>query len=97
MESNPNKDRDRPQTKPPATSEAAFLLPPPYRLRREVGMWKDWLERTLTRNKAPVMLASEIMCAPANSNELGRSPDASARAHADKKSTTVKPLEPAGV
>lgn len=35
-------------------------------------MWKDWLERTLTRNKAPVMLASEIMCSePANSNEFG--------------------------
>ncbi len=35
-------------------------------------MWKDWLERTLTRNKAPVMLASEIVCAePANNNVFG--------------------------
>jgi len=60
-------------------------------------MWKDWLERTLTRNKAPVMLASEIMCAPANGNELGSapmaSPGASTRSHADK-SAADKPLEP---
>jgi hypothetical protein len=35
-------------------------------------MWKDWLERTLTRNKAPVMLAAEIMCdEPANNNDSG--------------------------
>jgi len=35
-------------------------------------MWKDWLERTLTRNKAPVMLAAEIMCVePANNNIFG--------------------------
>jgi hypothetical protein len=35
-------------------------------------MWKDWLERTLTRNKVPVMLASEITCLePANGNEYG--------------------------
>ena len=35
-------------------------------------MWKDWLERTLTRNKAPVMLAAEIMCVePANNNVFG--------------------------
>ena len=35
-------------------------------------MWKDWLERTLTRNKAPVMLAAEIHCVePANSNVFG--------------------------
>jgi hypothetical protein len=61
-------------------------------------MWKDWLERTLTRNKVPVMLASEIMCAPANSNEFGTppAPEASARAHADK-STADKPLEPVEV
>ncbi|MGH6981982.1 MAG: hypothetical protein ACREFC_12325 [Stellaceae bacterium] len=33
-------------------------------------MWKDWLERTLTVNKVPVMLASEITCVePANGNE----------------------------
>ena len=32
-------------------------------------MWKDWLERTLTRNNAPVMLASELLCPePANGN-----------------------------
>lgn len=35
-------------------------------------MWKDWLERTLTRNKMPVMLASEIACPePANGNAYG--------------------------
>ena len=51
-------------------------------------MWKDWLERTLTRNKAPVMLAAEIMCVdPANGNERGRmSPgDAAAHARTDRK------------
>lgn len=49
-------------------------------------MWKDWLERTLTRNKAPVMLASEIMCAePANSNIGGTAATAAeTHAHADK-------------
>ncbi len=50
-------------------------------------MWKDWLERTLTRNKAPVMLASEIMCAePANSNvaEAAATPAAETRVQADK-------------
>jgi hypothetical protein len=35
-------------------------------------MWKDWLERTLTRNNAPVMLASELLCPePANGNVYG--------------------------
>ena len=49
-------------------------------------MWKDWLERTLTRNKAPVMLASEIMCAePANSNIVAAATTpAETRAQADK-------------
>jgi hypothetical protein len=50
-------------------------------------MWKDWLERTLTRNKAPVMLASEIMCVePANSNvaEAAATPVAETLARADK-------------
>jgi hypothetical protein len=56
-------------------------------------MWKDWLERTLTRNNAPVMLASEIFCVEAaNSNIFGSalpqaapSPD-----HADE---TLEPVE----
>jgi hypothetical protein len=49
-------------------------------------MWKDWLERTLTGNKVPVMLASEIMCEPANGNHIAPAakPEAAARAHADK-------------
>jgi hypothetical protein len=49
-------------------------------------MWKDWLERTLTRNKAPVMLAAEIMCVePANNNESGPAlpPDKTPRFPAD--------------
>jgi hypothetical protein len=49
-------------------------------------MWKDWLERTLTRNKAPVMLAAEIMCVePANNNESDPAlpPDKAPRSHAD--------------
>ena len=49
-------------------------------------MWKDWLERTLTRNKAPVMLAAEIMCVePANNNESGSAlpPDKAPRFHAE--------------
>jgi hypothetical protein len=38
-------------------------------------MWKDWLERTLTRNNAPVMLASELLCPePANGNVYGPPP-----------------------
>jgi hypothetical protein len=56
-------------------------------------MWKDWLERTLTRNKAPVMLASEIMCVePANNNLFGPPlpRDAAARTHADKISEPVE-------
>ena len=58
-------------------------------------MWKDWLERTLTGNKVPVMLASEIMCAePANGNRSAPVPsavDAAARTQpADK---TPEPAE----
>jgi hypothetical protein len=49
-------------------------------------MWREWLERTLTRNKAPVMLAAEIMCVePANNNESDppHQPDEAPRFHAD--------------
>jgi hypothetical protein len=61
-------------------------------------MWKDWLERTLTHNKAPVMLASEILCAePANNNQLGSAlpSDAATRPHADDRADKVP--EPAEV
>jgi hypothetical protein len=51
-------------------------------------MWKDWLERTLTRNNAPVMLASELLCPePANGNQLVPAlpkPAAPVPDHADK-------------
>ena len=49
-------------------------------------MWRAWLERTLTRNMAPAMLAAEIMCVePANNNESGPAlpPDKSPRFPAD--------------
>ncbi|HEY5210276.1 MAG TPA: hypothetical protein VIJ42_12625 [Stellaceae bacterium] len=51
-------------------------------------MWKDWLERTLTRNNAPVMLASEILCPePANGN-------AASETQAEPKPAEPKRLEP---
>ena len=51
-------------------------------------MWKDWLERTLTRNNAPVMLASEIMCPePANGNAVRET-------QAETKPVEPKRLEP---
>jgi hypothetical protein len=33
-------------------------------------MWKDWLERTLTRRKAPVMLAADLCAEPSDRVEL---------------------------
>jgi len=56
-------------------------------------MWKDWLERTLTRNSAPVMLAAEIMCdEPANNNESGPAlpPDKTPRFDADERKERIK-------
>ncbi|HXE17812.1 MAG TPA: hypothetical protein VN632_11315 [Stellaceae bacterium] len=58
-------------------------------------MWKEWLERTLTDNKVPVMMASEIMCVePANGNDSAPArpaADATARLHPANK--TPEPAE----
>lgn len=57
-------------------------------------MWKDWLERTLTGNKVPVMLASEIMCAePANGNESASVPATEVVAHLQPTDKTPEPAE----
>jgi hypothetical protein len=56
-------------------------------------MWKDWLERTLTRNKAPAMLAPEIMCdEPAKNRDLSvaLSSDKAQQFHADGASEKVE-------
>ncbi len=57
-------------------------------------MWKDWLERTLTRNKAPVMLAAEINCVePANSNVFGPPAPAAVAAMHVEPDKTPQPVE----
>jgi hypothetical protein len=54
-------------------------------------MWKDWLERTLTRNKAPVMLAAEIMCVEAaNNNESGPALPPDKAPHSDADDTAER-------